>query len=457
MSKKMVDIPVYCINLKTSVERRHLMERQFIYHNMKYNFVEAVIGKNLKKQYKKCRGSGGSGLKYKNMIEVDQKYMDGMRGSEKNMFACILSHIKAITQAYNDGCERAIVMEDDISFEYHDKWRLSVNEILDQAPSGWQIVRLHCSNHKAIVKLNKSTSDYVQSDQTFWSAGFYALNREGMKFVMNKFIKIIKKDEVHVVVGDSYAADRLMFYFQPPKKVFVYKIPIVINNNLSSDVPSDLSTEKWRRNYEREGIILIEHFYRACFQNVYMENIHSKFKTMFHGFNTKILIVHTLDAIEELPKFVVAENFSKRYKVDYNIIKRNSLSLFLYIKVLTLDIESIPQVQFEFEFVPNEQPVVADKEDITKKQFVPAKISLPTMNRSNDDMMSDQIVFDGLFNSVDNSSLKQNISFIITENDVAVEEVAEKEDVSVEKEISEKVEELIKKVINDNVTASIVK
>ena len=89
--------------------------------------------------------------------------------------ACTLSHLKAIRQAYEDGAPTALIMEDDASLEYvcesappthararllsyrlcparcvarwqYPQWDSSLAELIDAAPSGWQVLQLATNN-----------------------------------------------------------------------------------------------------------------------------------------------------------------------------------------------------------------------------------------------------------------------------------------------------------------------
>ena len=117
MSK--IDIPVYCINLKRSNKRKKIMRQQFMSHNIQYKFINAIDGNNVTN----TKEGKVQGIKYKNISILSEKYIKGTGGTLKYCMACFFSHVKAIKQAYDDKCKACIIMEDDISFKYMNRWR----------------------------------------------------------------------------------------------------------------------------------------------------------------------------------------------------------------------------------------------------------------------------------------------------------------------------------------------
>jgi len=62
--------------------------------------------------------------------------------------ACSLSHLRAIATAWADGVQTALIVEDDISFEYLPAWPLSLQQLALRAPANWEILQLYTSNWK---------------------------------------------------------------------------------------------------------------------------------------------------------------------------------------------------------------------------------------------------------------------------------------------------------------------
>ena len=96
------NIPKYYINLKRYTDREKHIQKEFAEYGIKnYKKIKAFDGKDIKN------------IK-EGKIE-DIKYVN--RGAcTKYELAITLSHLKAIKTAYDDKCEYAIIMEDDIEF-----------------------------------------------------------------------------------------------------------------------------------------------------------------------------------------------------------------------------------------------------------------------------------------------------------------------------------------------------
>lgn len=112
------DIPIYYINLDKSKDRLENIVNQFGKYDIKNtNRVSAIDGSSneidtLKKKYR--------------IIDSHKR-----KRSNKEI-ACTLSHIKAINQAYIDGCDIALIMEDDCCFDYLKFQNQTLHELVDK-------------------------------------------------------------------------------------------------------------------------------------------------------------------------------------------------------------------------------------------------------------------------------------------------------------------------------------
>ena len=140
--------------------------------------------------------------------------------------ACTLSHLRAIKQAYDDGRDIAIILEDDIliSTEFIDNWESYAN----QAPKDWQILQWMNRNIRANKRALHTRHDFwVAWRWYFWGADFYTIRREGMERIIDaSYKKIVKNNngDSHVSHSTQYTdqwifnepqvvtADSLIFY-----------------------------------------------------------------------------------------------------------------------------------------------------------------------------------------------------------------------------------------------------
>lgn len=93
---------------------------------------------------------------------------------------CVLSHIRAIHHAYVLGCERALIMEDDMEL-----LRWPTDRLFESAPAGWEILQLFVKG-KAGRRIYSPPSArlWVPWEIGMWNTGAYAITRIGMARVL---------------------------------------------------------------------------------------------------------------------------------------------------------------------------------------------------------------------------------------------------------------------------------
>ena len=80
---------------------------------------------------------------------VSSEHCDKNGGGMQSVeVASTLSHLKAVATAWADGVQTALIVEDDISFEYLSAWPLSLQQLALRAPANWEILQLYTSNWK---------------------------------------------------------------------------------------------------------------------------------------------------------------------------------------------------------------------------------------------------------------------------------------------------------------------
>ncbi len=129
---------IYWINLDRSIDRRQRMETMFkdpVFNGKKIIRVQAVDGKA------------------SNIDEILNANFEGMQPERftKVEYACTLSHLNAIRQFSQSDDKVALIMEDDMTLEYKPYWKRSVKQIMDNAPSDWDVIQL-CINTPTVPK-----------------------------------------------------------------------------------------------------------------------------------------------------------------------------------------------------------------------------------------------------------------------------------------------------------------
>lgn len=155
----------YYINLDRSKERRKFMES--LYKDIIR--IEAYDGKKLNEY---------------NDIILPEKYEESI-----NEIATSLSHIKAIITAYKNGDQEALILEDDISNKYKNKWEKSIQEIINDAPNDTECIKFHCNNHINLREMLKNKVLYKRWHVRDWGAQCYYLNKKAIKKIYNMFYK----------------------------------------------------------------------------------------------------------------------------------------------------------------------------------------------------------------------------------------------------------------------------
>lgn len=215
--------PVYYINLDANSTRDKSLRKQFEYYDVKnVHRVQAIDGR------------GGI-----MPVHLDGKPISTtFTGTTSTEMGCLLSHIKAIANAYNDGCDTAIILEDDVYFMHARLWRHNaIRRIIAAAPCGWNMLNLFClSSHPGMHMhtVKKCSEQFTHSDYAKYEPGVvngmltlaYVINRQGMINILNHVdyfgdVVRLRNDKSIYNVADSLLFDWVGdMYFVKPTTVF---------------------------------------------------------------------------------------------------------------------------------------------------------------------------------------------------------------------------------------------
>ncbi len=190
-----VDV-IYWINLDRSTDRRQRMEAMFqdpVFYNVPIIRIKAVDGKA------------------SNIDTILNANFEGMQPDKftKVEYACTLSHINAIREFSKTNYKTALIMEDDMTLEYKPYWKKSVKQVMNNAPSDWEILSL-------TYITNKLPKDLYSPSINMYSAGAYIIKNNGLSIFDNK-VKL-KPNMQHT--SDNYVFNIIKTYF--------YKYPMFI-------------------------------------------------------------------------------------------------------------------------------------------------------------------------------------------------------------------------------------
>jgi len=159
---------IYWINLDRSQDRRQKMEKMFedpVFKGKKIVRISAVDGKA--SNIDQILNASFEGMKPDNFTKVE--------------YACLLSHLNAIREFSKSNDETALIMEDDTTLEYKPYWKKSVKQIMENAPSDWEIIQLCINTHTIPQKIYTK-----QNGNTYFSTGAYIINKNGAKSIINQ-------------------------------------------------------------------------------------------------------------------------------------------------------------------------------------------------------------------------------------------------------------------------------
>jgi GR25 family glycosyltransferase involved in LPS biosynthesis len=222
------DIPIYYINLDRSKDRDKLINKQFDKYNItNFTRISAIDGKeldidNVRKEYK--------------LHPLLNKYTT----------ACTLSHIKAVKQAYDDGCDIALIMEDDCNFDYLKYKSQSIKKLLTTNPT-YDIFQLgYCMNIFKISSRFSSNNTVSKGHQ--WGTICYAITKKGME-------NIINLSNIYVADISMYECNRHCYTNKP---YFTYYF--------SSDMLTTIHLDGTHNNAQDINKLMIDNLYKKLSQ-----------------------------------------------------------------------------------------------------------------------------------------------------------------------------------------------
>lgn len=212
-----VDI-VYWVNLDRSHERRELMETVFsdpVFENTPNQRFPAIDGKT---------------VDVFSYFEPSEKETPRLNNVE---YACLISHLEVIRTFSESDYAVALIMEDDMTLEFKDYWKKPINDIIEEAPTDWEVIQL-CYIGQPAVELY---------DAWRFSTGAYIINKKGAAKLMELKEKGTTYDLKQHPNAPYLHADSFIFSYL---KTYCYKYPMFIykDDNDSLLHPTDIDSHK---------------------------------------------------------------------------------------------------------------------------------------------------------------------------------------------------------------------
>jgi len=227
--KILQDIPIYYINLNRSQDRRIILENNFKKYDItNYKRIEAVDGMDISYNY------------------YQENYVFDKPNITIYEIACLFSHLKAIEEAYNDKQEYALILEDDVSFEYLQYKHTPLCELM-KLNDNWDIIQLSliCNRKEFLFLSTKTEIDFIK--QFIPSAVAYLINKSGMKKVLEHM-----KSNNHIHVSENYIFKLTNTYLVQPYFTYYYRQDcksLIRENTKSALATQTINKQLWDDYY----------------------------------------------------------------------------------------------------------------------------------------------------------------------------------------------------------------
>jgi GR25 family glycosyltransferase involved in LPS biosynthesis len=171
---------IYWINLDRSLDRKK---------NMEFFLKDLSISNE--------RIVASDGLNDPNILS-NFVLKDGIT-QKTNIYACMLSHLRAIQTFWESGLETALILEDDTSLSFMKYWNDDIKNILSNAPQNWEILMMSYSlgRRASTDPLAKESErinekDFIKQWYIPWKHGMvstaaYIINRNGAEKIMKLY------------------------------------------------------------------------------------------------------------------------------------------------------------------------------------------------------------------------------------------------------------------------------
>ena len=258
-----INIPVYYINLEKSIDRNKFIQDQFKKYDIQGTRIDGIYGKNLAFQGDVIKLRDGKNVKFVNTFtSKNGVWKTGDYDNSPGELGCTLSHIKAIYNAYTNGDNYALIMEDDVSFVLYPYWLTDLQKIMIEAPKDWNIITLYNLSNAHRQSKNK----YTKCKLSFpcWSTAAYIINRKGMENVLRVLnhgvIDLHSSRFPEIQLSEwkgkkTLAADFLIYY--KAGKTYSYNyFPTVIQYNADDFLESTIHNDHIKRHNQKSLDIL---------------------------------------------------------------------------------------------------------------------------------------------------------------------------------------------------------
>ena len=202
----------YWINMDKCIDRCEFMENQFKKKNIDNFRISAETPETI--------------INY-NIIRNEES----INTTTPEEISCILSHLKAIAQGYNDGDPYFCVLEDDLDF-YNIDFSKILNYVEDSQNKNnenVEILQLYTSGHPVVIQLYNEhflkNEIIIKRAESYPGAVYYLLSREGARKILDKYV--LSENNYDISYSSWTAADNIIY---AAVNSFVLTYPVVVTD-----------------------------------------------------------------------------------------------------------------------------------------------------------------------------------------------------------------------------------
>ena len=202
----------YWINMDKCIDRKEFMDNQFKQKNIDNFRISAETPDTI--------------INY-NIIRNDES----IATTTPEEISCILSHLKAIEQGYDDGDPYFCILEDDLDFANIDfsKILCYVEEAQNKNNEKVEILQLYTSGHPVVIQLYNEhflkNEVIIKRAESYPGAVYYLLSREGARKILDKYV--LSKNKYDISYSSWTAADNIIY---AAVNSFVLTYPVVVTD-----------------------------------------------------------------------------------------------------------------------------------------------------------------------------------------------------------------------------------
>jgi GR25 family glycosyltransferase involved in LPS biosynthesis len=228
---------IYWINLNSAIERKkHMKHVLTAFENIPKVRISATDGNTLKVRNKFILP----------LVPVTNNV--NLRITNKE-YACLLSHLETIRQFSKSDYNYALILEDDASLDVMKYWHTSFDNVIKNAPSDWEIIKLFSFE-------NSNSTLYKKIEFPCFNKKTPKCSTSTMAYIINKksAIKIIRElwnGEKYELPNILHIADYFLYMMLTS---YDYKYPFFIPRK-NNDSNVQLKYKQKNNNITRRKII----------------------------------------------------------------------------------------------------------------------------------------------------------------------------------------------------------